>query len=506
MKSYYDYMNEITADELYEGLLGYGMFSDKLPPIFTAVPFLKYAKTNPGFAKKDYDYITFNSVRNISIPRRMGIPNPFQYERLCFVLQQNWPNIKKHFHKYTNGQNYKVSRIHIKKMYDTNTNSYKHALFEMNYKNWRNDGSPEDTLMISDSKANRYIVHADISTCFPSIYSHSLPWALVGKDVAKQHRNGKLWYNAIDKACMRVKNGETHGLLIGPHSSNLLAEIVLVVIDNHLWNQGYRFYRNIDDYICYIESYEDAQKFLSALEFELQQFDLLMNHKKTTIEQLPISSTEHWIHQLNAVQLVTSYGKISYREVNCYLDIAIKLANQFKDLAVLKYAIKTLGGIGAITDNGKKVATARIMHLAILYPYLLPLLEKDVFEKYDVSVSQISDFSNALYKESWRINNHEGIYYSIYFSLKYKFDLRKIDCAKLMGTHDCLCLLFTWLYYRNKGGQELATIKYEASRINNSGYIDRNWLFVYEILDATDLIDDWKTMKNHGVSFLDTSI
>ena len=38
-KKYSEFMDEITADELYEGLLGYGMFANKLPPIFTSVPF-----------------------------------------------------------------------------------------------------------------------------------------------------------------------------------------------------------------------------------------------------------------------------------------------------------------------------------------------------------------------------------------------------------------------------------------------------------------------------------
>ncbi len=38
-KQYIDYMKEISKDELYEGLLGYGLFCDKLPPIFTSESF-----------------------------------------------------------------------------------------------------------------------------------------------------------------------------------------------------------------------------------------------------------------------------------------------------------------------------------------------------------------------------------------------------------------------------------------------------------------------------------
>ena len=44
-KKYADFMDEISSDELYEGLLAYGFFAEKLPPVFTAVPFFNYCKT-----------------------------------------------------------------------------------------------------------------------------------------------------------------------------------------------------------------------------------------------------------------------------------------------------------------------------------------------------------------------------------------------------------------------------------------------------------------------------
>ena len=43
-KKYCDFIDEISADDLYEGLLGYGMFANKLPPVFTSVPFLIIAR------------------------------------------------------------------------------------------------------------------------------------------------------------------------------------------------------------------------------------------------------------------------------------------------------------------------------------------------------------------------------------------------------------------------------------------------------------------------------
>ncbi len=39
-KKYYDFTNEISPDEIYKGLLAYGLFTEKLPPIFFQNHFL----------------------------------------------------------------------------------------------------------------------------------------------------------------------------------------------------------------------------------------------------------------------------------------------------------------------------------------------------------------------------------------------------------------------------------------------------------------------------------
>lgn len=59
------------------------------------------------------------------------------------------------------------------------------------------------------------------------------------KNIAKQEiKDEELYYNRIDKVCSNMRNGETHGLLIGPHASNLLAEIILTVVDKELYDKA----------------------------------------------------------------------------------------------------------------------------------------------------------------------------------------------------------------------------------------------------------------------------
>ena len=279
-------MNDISSDELYRRLLAYGLFTEKLPPILSSEAFYNYCTTlKTPFSDGWRQYIYHESMRNINVPRPLGIPNPMAYQKLCQCLADNWDKLKTHFSNQTLNQDYKISRIHIRKLEKNN------ALFSMSYSNWKIDGTPEPDLLIG----NRYIVKADISTCFPSIYTHAIPWALVGKTYAKAHSrksDQSEWYNQIDHFTQNCKNGETHGLLIGPHASNLLSELILTVIDKRLYDAGWRYIRNIDDYTCYVTTYEDGQKFLIALGEELRDFDLSLNFKKTEIQELPVASVE----------------------------------------------------------------------------------------------------------------------------------------------------------------------------------------------------------------------
>ena len=52
-KRYTDYLDEITADELYEGLLAFGLFTEKLPPVFSSEEFYRYTlNLQQPFSKK----------------------------------------------------------------------------------------------------------------------------------------------------------------------------------------------------------------------------------------------------------------------------------------------------------------------------------------------------------------------------------------------------------------------------------------------------------------------
>lgn len=509
MKSYFKCMKEIDAEELYNGLLAYGLFSEKLPPVFSSENYKEHCDTlndninSKKFLNGDYGYMIFDVIRNTNVPRTLGIPNPIGYYKLCKILEKNWEMIKEHFKKYTSDGKYKISRIHIRKIQGNK------SLFEMNYNNWRIDGTPELDLLLG----TKYMVHADISNCFPSVYTHSLPWALVGKQNAKTNRN-KNWYNDIDKACRGIKNGETHGILIGPHSSNILSEIILVVIDDKL-SRKWNYYRNIDDYTCYVKTQEDAKSFVKDLSEELQKYGLSLNHKKTFYEELPISLEEEWISRLSTFPITSPYGSTSYKEVSNFLDLSIKLMKENNmNSAILNYAIKTLSGQKKLTESAKKCCKKRIMHLAVIYPYLIPLIEKYVFIPYKVSIGEMKEFAEEVYYDGLKNGNYEQICYSLYYSIKYSFKLDSLKSNRIFECDNCIYKLLIWMYYKKQDNKEIIDkIEEHSLELVENSEFEQNWLFIYEVLSLTDLkrysnnkkiksIERWILMKETGISFI----
>lgn len=59
-------MDGLTADMLYKGLLANGLFTEKLPPIFTSEEFCEYILSlKQPFSEGDHGFIFFDSMRDI---------------------------------------------------------------------------------------------------------------------------------------------------------------------------------------------------------------------------------------------------------------------------------------------------------------------------------------------------------------------------------------------------------------------------------------------------------
>lgn len=503
MKKYIDYMQEISKEDLRRGLLAYGMFADKLPAIFTAKSFYDYCEGEgfPTFENKGRDYVRYESTRNTNIPRLLSIPSPFSYSNLCNCIANNWNEIIKALGEKTVNQKYKYSQIHLQKL------KGKDFLFEMSH----NYADKDRVIMESIQKLpirNKYKVDADISSCFPSIYSHALSWALVGKEEAKKNKNDKSkWYNILDFYSRNVKNEETNGLLIGPHSSNLLSEIVLCCIDHDL-SDKYQYIRNIDDFTCYVETEDNAEHFLLDLNDTLKNYELCLNTKKTKITRLPINSDTDWVSSLNSFFIGDTYTdnhKIVFKKqrLKAYLDLSISLANKTGNSAVYTYAIKTIANT-ALGKMAKEYYIDLIHQLLCLYPYLVHWMEDYVFDAFGIAREKIKLIAEDLYKIGIKRHMYEACTFSLYWSMKYDFSLEMNYVEESIDSTDCCFMLIAYLKVkRNRNKEAKKKLKSKAKSL--VGEIDKYWIFVYEILSKEELpIGEYRTLKKRGISFIKT--
>lgn len=499
---YINHLNRLTPDDIYDGLLGYGLFCDKLPPILTSAPFLAYCKntTNTSSKKQGHEWIRFTYRRNIGRLREFGIPNPFAYEHLVKTISDNWRDLTQFFAKHTAIQKYCSSRIHIRKLNGTR------AIFKMNY----DTPTPDIRLYPAALLGKRYAVSCDVNQFFPSIYTHALDWALIEKDQAKKNAQGKIcqWSHDIDRFSQLCTNRQTHGLLIGPHASNLLSEIILARVDEALLmkNADYRFLHHIDDYTCYTESYEEAERFILDITEALKAYNLSLNEKKTSITKLPTTLSTDWVRRLQHLRPQSEMIKLN--DVVHYFDEAIGMTLELNNnCAIILYAMKVLARLTERMENrAKHYFFDMSTHLLFLHPYLIPHAEEQIFQC-GMSLLDITSFIPILYSQAIDQRDNLTCAYSCYFAAKYNGTLPSTLCDDALRSDDCLFKLFAYWFFKKKNDAEGVKALYDDALAlsQNAEDFDSNWLFVYEALNVNDLDGKWKALKKAGVSFLSNS-
>jgi hypothetical protein len=301
--------------------------ADELPPIFdslsftysVATKFSGLAETKP---KEGHDAVEVKQTRADGQTRVTHIPHPAAYAHLVLTLEKHWnkiPDISHNIHSYIKPHMHKDGRLII-----------------MSYTNWlvKILGGFKHKL------SQGYVVHADISSFFPSIYTHAIAWALVGIEKAKKS-DRKQWFDEIDSAFQSARRKETNGVAIGPATSNIAAEILLFKVDQALNIKGYRFFRYIDDYTCYAKTREQAEAFIHDLSQQLAKYKLSLNSKKTEIRQLPNPETAPWVLELKTLARTLS-KQMAPNEVAHFVDNITNLANRYKERNVYKYAAAML--------------------------------------------------------------------------------------------------------------------------------------------------------------------
>lgn len=201
---------------------------EELPPAITTRYFSKFCETEYPFInsqkgalfKSNTQYESFSAPRQKSGRRSFAIVHPLGQLAVSMAITQHRAEIK----KLIRGSN--------ASLYRTGEDVSKERAFRgLDFRKW-------ETRRSKIQSEYPFVLNADISRFFYTIYTHSIPWAAIGKSKAKDwHLNNKAklnahWSNDLDKALQCCQSRETFGIPVGPDTSRIIAEILMAGIEN----------------------------------------------------------------------------------------------------------------------------------------------------------------------------------------------------------------------------------------------------------------------------------
>ena len=174
-------------------------------------------------------------------------------------------------------------------------NEYENLKTYFSYKEYSNIYKfYEDYRYQNAEKRFEHLHKFDIQSCFDSIYSHSIAWAICGgkDEYKKQFKiNGESFAEEWDRIMQRMNYNETNGILVGPEFSRIFAEVILQYVDRRVMailkeegyvvNEHYACYRYVDDFFFYYNDPAVLELAMSSFESILHEYKLCISKEKS---------------------------------------------------------------------------------------------------------------------------------------------------------------------------------------------------------------------------------
>lgn len=460
---------------------------EELPPAFTSSALTKaiarkVRKVTLSKSRKGdgFDGIQYKATRYNNVPRLFTIPHPKPYIDLCFEIYDNWDKIKR-------------ICLNTRSLIKPKQHVDGRAII-MDYET----SSEERNRYYKSAFGKKFIAHADIANCFPSLYSHAIPWALVGFTYAKNNRNVPRWFNKVD-ACLRsCSRNETSGVPIGPATSNIAAEIILERIDHCL--KKFNYIRFIDDYTAYCRTHSEAEDFIRSLSIELMKYKLNLNIKKTEINKLPQAISEEWLGRLR--EAIPNEKKISSAKVSNLLDTAVRLQKENPEGSILKYAANS---IIRKLDNTSSIEFAKyIIKLCYYYPVLIPTLRKPLTRIYKNKSINFKKKLLFLLNESIIYGRSDAICWTLYYLKIFHNSIPNTIANKIIDLGDCMSLALLTEF----PSHEKKAIRFAKKLNKNDPYeLDTYWLLLYQLFFKGKIKNPYtdntfSVLKKGNISFI----
>lgn len=470
----------------------------------------------------------FNNAKNYSAPcnynipktrlsrNTMKIPNPLHQGRLVISLNTHQNQIKTIYNKSKISVTTPQEEIEDKQ----GKRGIKHDDFAV---------FKEKSILHSFDKLVQ--LKTDISKFYPSIYTHSIPWATEGgKEIYKRNwslsdndprKRSNLYGDEIDRLIVSCQSKQTKGIPIGPDTSLIIAEIIGCHIDHYLSSQldkkkikwvGFRYY---DDYNLYFDTELNAQICLDILEKKLSEFELQINQDKTSIGRIFFSFEEDW-----AVDLKRFYFRqaVEYQkeDIWTYFALSFKYAKEHSKKSVLKFALNKFNFV-RVEKNNWDLFEPLLLRAALLETSTLGKVAKIlVTYKKLVSKTRVKKFVEALINRHSKYNHDYEMTWGLWLLKEFDIYAPKALIEKVLKSKSVTASIIALdLLSANRRIRNI-DLNVVEDYLDPKYLTSEKWLLTYEVLfrnwisgQTDSLIEKnffFKILKEKGIFFYDNNI
>ncbi len=364
-----------------------------------------------------------NQARVRRLRRILGLPNPVLFFNLCHVICERWQELRTH-----------IAKDHLTITSPQVIGSGERAIVPKT--------APPDRPAIKATRRTRgrYALIADIQQFYPSVYTHSLAWALHGKLKAKKNKGDmSLTGNRLDFWVRQGQDQQTRGIPIGPDTSLVLAEILLTAVDIGLVARIGKVsgFRAIDDYELIFSTVSAAENALAEFQAVLESYDLRLNEEKTRIIELPQILDDTWPLQLRRFEIRTE-TKWESADLLDFFNLAFELSTMHPEASVLRYAISRVRGL-SLRRSTWRLYQALFLQCANAEPGTLKHVIAELTRHKDLGCKlnhdQIGATIEQLVSRHVPLGHGSEVAWAIWLAVATKSQITK-EAAKLIATTD----------------------------------------------------------------------
>lgn len=511
-----------------EDLIQYGYFPSELPPPFQTIKLgnfyqknkknqfekwvEKWRKSNPKLNTPGSKCFNYSVPRVKNLRRILSIPNPLYQIILCNYIEKYWTQIKEHIQKSP----ISISRpdFPIQRM-RKNSRSFDLVKHKINY---------EEEIAIRSTEFS-FVLKTDISRYYPTLYTHSISWALHGKDEAKKNRNGSSLGNDLDKWVRRTKDGQTLGIPIGPDTSVIISEILTSSIDIELKTQigkDLQGIRIIDDYLLFFKKRTECEQALSYLHEIFKKYELEMNPTKIQILELPYVLEPIWKPEIRQFHFRIPENSLNNNSVQrtdliTYFSRVNGFCKQFPDTNILKYGIKRIHDQKIYDDNLPLFESLLLKSTLTQSSCLVDvagILIENKNKKYVEKKDRIGRTISELIRIHCKYSNEFEIAWALWLAKEFEIVIDESLYPALSKLDNPVVVLLALDLRDHELISDRIDINNWKKFLVKEQLYDDHWLLAYEVLmkewipPSKNYLDDdpfFKALKDNDVSFYDTT-